>query len=536
MREVGAFTQYAERLAENGFTVTATDGKKPIIPNWDNPSPTDLVWLKRMLGKGRYAGYNIGIVCGRVVAIDIDADDRKKLGEFEALAAESLGPTQFKRVGRPGRSLLLYRPAEGEIIDSIRFGCIEVLSGGRQFVAYGIHPDTGQQYEWTSSRHTPATAKLDEMPVITAASVQAFADAVCTALRRPLRRVSAQAAEKVLKARERVRQGEMLASRYDAQIFPDADGRVIDGREAYMAKLTAAEFAKRTHSSPEEVANRVWGHFIAGADLSRPKGSNSRKRWELKDAQAKARDICRRNPDLKRPRRAWGGHPTSHLHALRRPRFWTTAQREAHLVEVGRCICTPATLAIARVMIDAVDLASGFCTASITEIAKRAYCSPKSVKIARAMLRDSGLWIAGPGGVFVPNGGVLNLNQATDKPRRKQAGGTGKVPPLYRLVVSGPTSPPSQPASTAIIASRSAYQPDLFGAAVVDLDQCRRGLLPPDVAASVRAEMRARGVTQDELAAEVGISQPQLANALAGRFGLSHRTAARLLAWLREAA
>ena len=48
--------------------------------------------------------------------------------------------------------------------------------------------------------------------------------------------------------------------------------------------------------------------------------------------------------------------------------------------------------------------------------------------------------------------------------------------------------------------------------------------------------MRARGVTQDELAAELGISQPQLANALAGRFGLSPEPAARLLAWLRKAA
>jgi len=57
-----------------------------------------------------------------------------------------------------------------------------------------------------------------------------------------------------------------------------------------------------------------------------------------------------------------------------------------------------------------------------------------------------------------------------------------------------------------------------------------------EFSALVRAEMRARGVTQDELAAELGISQPQLANALAGRFGLSPEPAARLLAWLREAA
>ena len=76
----------------------------------------------------------------------------------------------------------------------------------------------------------------------------------------------------------------------------------------------------------------------------------------------------------------------------------------------------------------------------------------------------------------------------------------------------------------------------MFGCAVVDLDQYRRGLLPSDVAVATRAEMRARGVTQDELAAQLGISQPQLANALARRFGLSPKAAERLLDWLRAAA
>jgi len=60
--------------------------------------------------------------------------------------------------------------------------------------------------------------------------------------------------------------------------------------------------------------------------------------------------------------------------------------------------------------------------------------------------------------------------------------------------------------------------------------------MPSDFAGLVRAELRARGTTQDELAAELGISQPQLANALAGRFGLSPEPASRLLAWLQEAA
>jgi plasmid maintenance system antidote protein VapI len=43
-------------------------------------------------------------------------------------------------------------------------------------------------------------------------------------------------------------------------------------------------------------------------------------------------------------------------------------------------------------------------------------------------------------------------------------------------------------------------------------------------------------VTQDELAEELGISQPRLADALAARFELSPETAARLFVWLRKAA
>jgi hypothetical protein len=43
------------------------------------------------------------------------------------------------------------------------------------------------------------------------------------------------------------------------------------------------------------------------------------------------------------------------------------------------------------------------------------------------------------------------------------------------------------------------------------------------------------GAHQDKLARLLGISQPQLANALAGRFGLSLDPAARLLAWLEKA-
>ena len=105
---------------------------------------------------------------------------------------------------------------------------------------------------------------------------------------------------------------------------------------------------------------------------------------------------------------------------------------------------------------------------------------------------------------------------------------------MYHLVVSEPSLSALSASIDASNTSRP-YQPDLFGAAVVDLEHYRRGLLPADMANSIRREMRARGVTQDELAGEI-VSQPQLANVLARRFGLSQAVGKRLLEWLRSAA
>src|SRR5262245_37526019 len=446
----GAFSEFAERLVENGFTVTPTNGKVPVVRRWQNPKPTDPRWLGHVLAANRYSAHNIGIVCGRVVGIDIDADDSAEIEQIKALAAEHVGPTAFQRVGRAPRTLLLYRTAAGEAIGSTKVACIDILSGGRQFVAFGIHPDTGRPYQWIGP--SPATARLDELPVITAASTATFVEAVCAALRRPPEghpAISIQMVNAALKSRQRSRQGEMLAGKYDSHIVRGWNGLVVDGREAFMAKLLAAEYAKATHASPDELGDRVWNRFIAEADLSRAKGSNPRQRWSLRDALSKARAICRRKPDLRAPRRPRGGHPASHLHAWRKPGLWTTAQRELHLAEVGRCMTAPATLAVARIMIEAVELASGFCTMPIAEIARRASCSRKSVTKARAALSTSGLWIAGPGGVFVPV--ALNPSQAAENKRRKSVGGNIKVPSLYHLsLVSAPK--PDLPFSAAAVA------------------------------------------------------------------------------------
>jgi Bifunctional DNA primase/polymerase, N-terminal len=399
--ESGSFNCYAARLADNGFTVIPAKGKIPAVPKWQNPKPTDLQWLSKMLAKDRYADHNLGIVCGRVVGIDIDEDNRAEVERLEALAVEHLGPTLFQRVGCAPHTLLLYRPAD-EIPSHKIGGCIDVLSGGRYFVAYGIHPDTQQPYRWIDNRHAPATAKIDNLPVITAASLAAFADAVCATLGRPLKGVptpSLQTAD--LKTRQRTCHVEMLSGSLGTRIERDAQGRVVDGREAFMTSLTAAEYARHAQASPDELGNRVWARFVAEADLLRPKGSDPRCRWSSRDALSKAREICRRKPDLKSPRRSRGCHPASHLHAWRKMGYWTAEQRALHLAEVARHITTPVTVMVARIMIEAVDHATGFCAMSIADIAKRASCSTKSVKMARKALTECGFWIA-VRGVFVP--------------------------------------------------------------------------------------------------------------------------------------
>ncbi|UIN35128.1 helix-turn-helix domain-containing protein [Methylobacterium oryzae] len=58
------------------------------------------------------------------------------------------------------------------------------------------------------------------------------------------------------------------------------------------------------------------------------------------------------------------------------------------------------------------------------------------------------------------------------------------------------------------------------------------GVLPDALVRAVRDAQRVRQMTQQAVADQIGISRPQLANALQGRFGLSRSAATNLLEWL----
>jgi hypothetical protein len=219
---------------------------------------------------------------------------------------------------------------------------------------------------------------------------------------------------------------------YNSRIVRDASGLAIDGREAFMASLTMAEYARGDYTTPDDLGRRVWALFIVGAELLRGKGCNPRKRWELKDALRKATLTCKRKPASKKPRKGRFLNPVAHLNSWRKPEVWTRVARERLMAAMLQQFTTTSVLIVARVMTDAIDLATGFCTLPVADIAKRSGCSVRSVKRARVVLVKSGHWMAGPG-AFIP---VVPLShtQAIENNEPKAVSVPTGWPLLYRRV------------------------------------------------------------------------------------------------------
>lgn len=122
----------------------------------------------------RWPGCGCGIPGGLVVGIDIDiVEDAALAIEIEALAHQMLGESPCLRIGMAPKRLLVYQASTP--FAGFRMHPIEVLARGQQFVAYAIHPETGQPYYWPCDglADTPIT----DLPVITEAQARAFAEA-----------------------------------------------------------------------------------------------------------------------------------------------------------------------------------------------------------------------------------------------------------------------------------------------------------------------------------------------------------------------
>jgi Primase C terminal 2 (PriCT-2)/Bifunctional DNA primase/polymerase, N-terminal/Protein of unknown function (DUF3987) len=121
---------------------------------------------------GDWPEAGIGIAAGHLIGIDIDVLQSAALAqEIEALAKRLLGDTPAVRIGRAPKRLLVYRSVQP--FAGFKYPPIEVLGLGQQFIAYGIHPETGQPYDWPVSSLVDLSP--DELPAITQAQAREFA-------------------------------------------------------------------------------------------------------------------------------------------------------------------------------------------------------------------------------------------------------------------------------------------------------------------------------------------------------------------------
>ncbi len=174
--------QLGAKLVDAGFPILPIQPhtKKPGIfrrgqwqdyPKWSRHCERDTtenevdIW-------GDWPESGIGIAAGKVIGIDIDVLQSKEVADkIESLAKRMLGDTPAVRIGHAPKRLLVYRAVQP--FGGFKYPPIEVLGVGQQFIAYGIHPDTGKPYEWPVS--TLAELDMDELPAITEAQAREFA-------------------------------------------------------------------------------------------------------------------------------------------------------------------------------------------------------------------------------------------------------------------------------------------------------------------------------------------------------------------------
>jgi hypothetical protein len=177
---------YGHQLLDAGFTPLPIAPRDKFPARWNGRSWGRLQWA-RYRNKppsaaevgywSRWPDCGIGIICGDVVAVDIDLDDEALCATAYDIFNRMLGVTPAVRIGRAPRKLLVYRTEAP--FKKISGGPIEILADGQQFVAYGIHP-AGHEYRWLGERLHELT--MDDLPLVTEAQVRAAVDAVLAAL------------------------------------------------------------------------------------------------------------------------------------------------------------------------------------------------------------------------------------------------------------------------------------------------------------------------------------------------------------------
>lgn len=165
-------------LAQMGYgrVLVETNGKRPVEANWPEKSRQVTPDLVRSQYPSNDA-LNTGVLCDDLCAIDIDIDNNQALvGQVVTMGQQLLGPRAPIRFrANSTRALMLYRVSDfgpGIRYKAIKgtLGNVDILTGNKQFVAYGEH-ETGVAYEWTAELKAIPRSSI---PTVTHEAVKHF--------------------------------------------------------------------------------------------------------------------------------------------------------------------------------------------------------------------------------------------------------------------------------------------------------------------------------------------------------------------------
>lgn len=169
------FKHQGPLLLVNGYRIVkiAGRGKNPIENGW-----TRKIVTVEDCENDNAADRSVGIICGEdVMCVDADIYEHELADRIMAvirkLHPDCIIPTRYG--ARPKFAMLfrnvdnlpptrspMYTKGEG---DEKVTACIEFRGKNQQFVAYGIHPATGKEYEWENG--SPEFLPVDDLPPLT---------------------------------------------------------------------------------------------------------------------------------------------------------------------------------------------------------------------------------------------------------------------------------------------------------------------------------------------------------------------------------
>ncbi len=162
----------AGQMYSRDFYPIPCKGKRPLIPDW-NRVPIDDQQVVRWAEQ--YPEENIGV--RGLGAIDLDVYDPVIAGQMVEFIRALVPGTVLVRYGQRPKALIPCRLASDvkNKIHSTGYRApgttvpvskIEILGKGSQWIAEGIHPDTGQAYEWEGGQDL-CTVWEDDLPLVT---------------------------------------------------------------------------------------------------------------------------------------------------------------------------------------------------------------------------------------------------------------------------------------------------------------------------------------------------------------------------------